>query len=92
MQYGTDVSTSQVSDIENYGFAKKFGYIVKYYGYRDYPNQQDAKLWKEVIFKELSAGRPVLYGGTSYKNGENNYFSHSFVLGGYNSKGLVQVH
>lgn len=91
MQYGTDVSTSQVSDIENYGFAKKFGYIVKYYGYRDYPNQQDAKLWKEVIFKELSAGRPVLYGGTSYKNGENNYFSHSFVIDGYNSKGLVHV-
>ncbi len=45
----------------------------------------------EVIFKELSAGRPVLYGGTSYKNGENNYFSHSFVIDGYNSKGLVHV-
>lgn len=91
MSYGTDVSTSQVSDIESYGFAEKFGYIVKYYGYRDYPNQQDAKLWKEVIFKELSAGHPVLYGGTSYKNGENNYFSHSFVIDGYNSKGLVHV-
>ena len=39
----------------------------------------------------MSAGRPVLYGGTSYKNGENNYFSHSFVIDGYNSKGLVHV-
>ncbi len=58
---------------------------------KDYPNEQDAKLWKEVVFRELSAGRPVLYGGTSYKNGEANYFSHSFVIDGYDKQGRVHV-
>ncbi len=72
-------------------FEEKFGYIVKYYGYRDYPKTQDAKKWKEVVFKELSAGHPVLYGGTSYKNGYDNYFSHSFVIDGYDKQGRVHV-
>lgn len=90
MDYGTDVSTCYPSAIEN-GFADEFGYIVKYYGYRDYPTVQDSKKWKEIVFRELSAGHPVLYGGTSYKNGDDNYFSHSFVIDGYNSQGLVHV-
>lgn len=90
MDYGTDVSTCYPSEIEN-GFAEEFGYIVKYYGYRDYPTVQDSKKWKEIVFKELSAGHPVLYGGTSYKNGDDNYFSHSFVIDGYNAQGLVHV-
>ena len=90
MNYGTDVSTCYPSEIEN-GFADEFGYIVKYYGYRDYPTAKDEKKWKEIVFRELSAGHPVLYGGTSYKNGEDNYFSHSFVIDGYDSKGRVHV-
>lgn len=90
MDYGTDVSTCYPSAIED-GFANEFGYIVKYYGYRDYPDQKDVKKWKNIIFRELSAGHPVLYGGTSYKNGNDNYFSHSFVIDGYDSHGLVHV-
>ena len=90
MDYGTDVSTCYPSEIEK-GFADEFGYIVKYYGYRDYPTAKDEKKWKEIVFRELSAGHPVLYGGTSYKNGNDNYFSHSFVIDGYDSKGRVHV-
>ena len=90
MNYGTDVSTTYASEITK-GFADKFGYIVKDYGYRDYPTEKDSKKWKEIVFKELSAGHPVLYGGTSYKNGNDNYFSHSFVIDGYDSKGRVHV-
>lgn len=88
--YGSGVSTAYPKEAAT-GLPAKFGYIVKYYGYRDYPNEQDAKLWKEVVFRELSAGRPVLYGGTSYKNGEANYFSHSFVIDGYDKQGRVHV-
>ena len=90
MDYGIDVSTAYASEIEN-GFADEFGYIVRYYGYRDYPDMKDEKKWKEIVFRELSAGHPVLYGGTSYKNGDQNYFSHSFVIDGYDSKGRVHV-
>lgn len=90
MTYGTDVSTTYASEITK-GFADEFGYIVRDYGYRDYPTEQDAQKWKEIVFRELSAGHPVLYGGTSYKNGNDNYFSHSFVIDGYDSKGRVHV-
>lgn len=83
-------STSSLEDIEN-GIASEFGYIVKFYGYLDWPEMKDVKKWKEIIFRELSAGHPVLYGGTSYKNGYDNYFAHSFVLDGYDSKGRVHV-
>ena len=90
MNYGIESSTTAVSEITN-GFADEFGYIVKYYGYRDYPTAKDEKKWKEIVFRELSAGRPVLYGGTSYKNGEDRPYSHSFVLDGYDSKGRVHA-
>lgn len=90
MNYGIESSTTAVSEITN-GFADEFGYIVKYYGYRDYPTAKDEKKWKEIVFRELSAGRPVLYGGTSYKNGEDRFYSHSFVLDGYDSKGRVHA-
>lgn len=90
MNYGIESSTTAVSEITN-GFADEFGYIVKYYGYRDYPTAKDEKKWKEIVFRELSAGHPVLYGGTSYKNGEDRFYSHSFVLDGYDSKGRVHA-
>ena len=90
MNYGLESSTTAASEITN-GFADEFGYIVKYYGYRDYPTAKDEKKWKEIVFRELSAGRPVLYGGTSYKNGEDRPYSHSFVLDGYDSKGRVHA-
>lgn len=90
MNYGIESSTTAVSEITN-GFADEFGYIVKYYGYRDYPTMKDEKKWKEIVFRELSAGHPVLYGGTSYKNGEDRFYSHSFVLDGYDSKGRVHA-
>ncbi len=90
MNYGAYGSYTYPEYVESV-FADKFGYTVKYYGYRDYPNVQDATKWKEVVFRELNAGHPVLYGGTSYKNGYDNYFSHSFVIDGYDSKGRVHV-
>ena len=90
MSYGSDVSTSYPSEVEK-GFAEKFGYTVKYFGYRDYPTAKDEAKWKEIVFRELSAGHPVLYGGTSYKNGDTNYFSHSFVIDGYDKFGRVHV-
>lgn len=90
VNYDIYESTSSLDDIEN-GIASEFGYIVKFYGYLDWPEMKDVKKWKEIIFRELSAGHPVLYGGTSYKHGYDNYFAHSFVIDGYDSKGRVHV-
>lgn len=92
MNYGAEVSLSYPREAAG-GVARDFGYIVKDYGYKDYPlnpNYDDAK-WKEVVYRELSAGRPVLYGGTSYKHGGQRHFSHSFVLDGYDRQGRVHA-
>ncbi len=89
MTYGAS-STSYASAVER-GIPSAFGYKVKYYGYRDSPTEKDATKWKSIIFHELSAGHPVLYGGTSYKNGTSNAFSHAFVIDGYNAEGFVHV-
>ncbi len=89
MKYGAS-STSYASAVER-GIPSAFGYKVKYYGYRDSPTEKDSAKWKSVIFHELSAGHPVLYGGTSYKNGTDKAFSHAFVIDGYNAQGFVHV-
>ena len=39
-----------------------------------------------MVYSEISAGRPVLYGGATPDN-----YGHSFVIDGYNSTGLVHV-
>ena len=41
--------------------------------------------WDQLIKKELSAGRPVIYGGYSMDTG------HSFVCDGYNKEGLFHI-
>lgn len=89
MTYGAS-STCYAENVES-GIPTAFGYKVKYYGYRDYPTDKDETKWKAIIFKELSAGHPVLYGGTSYLNGYDNYFSHAFVIDGYKKNGMVHV-
>lgn len=76
MNYGTDGSAS------NYYLAAQG--LVKYFNYdkglaclqrRYYPLSE----WTGLIYDELAAGRPVLYGGT------NNSAGHAFVCDGYQS-------
>ncbi len=92
MNYGVGVSVSYPKETA-VGVVRDFGYIVKDYGYRDYPANPnyDAAEWKAVVYRELSAGHPVLYGGTSYKHGKERYYSHSFVIDGYDRQGRVHA-
>ena len=46
-----------------------------------------SSLWMELLYNELNAGRPVIYGGADV----NNTGGHSFVIDGYNADGLVHV-
>lgn len=50
--------------------------------YRDYMNVAE---WMDIIFKNLSEGHPILYGGQSRSGG------HEFVIDGYDENGLVHV-
>ena len=41
--------------------------------------------WEEIIYNELAAGRPVVYGGQSDSGG------HAFVCDGYDGEGLFHI-
>lgn len=81
MSYGLDASGSH-----NYSAAAAlsdyFKYSTKYY-YRDIYSTEE---WMDVLYNELANKRPVLYGGSTPDN-----FGHSFVIDGYDSRGLVHV-
>ena len=83
MQYtrtGSGAFTHDACD----ALSSRFYYHPNMHFYRrDYfPNLE----WMEKIFEEISAGRPVLYGGASQREG-----GHEFVLDGYDEEGFVHV-
>ena len=64
-----------------------------YFGYDDEAvymssmlHEIDDSTWFTTLFKELSAGRPVIYGGITA-----SYLAHCFVVDGYDSEGKVHV-
>lgn len=61
-----------------------FGYdsMVRYLQ-RDFFSNEE---WEDIIYKEISEGRPVQYGG--YTKGEGG---HSFVCDGYDGNGLYHI-
>jgi len=74
MDYGLDESGSYDANIPG-ALIGKFGYdknmrIV-------YRNGYNSETWEEMIYNELKAGRPVIYGGQSGNGG------HSFICHGY---------
>ena len=42
--------------------------------------------WMDIIYTHLSAGIPLIYGGT-----DDDYAGHEFVLDGYDAKGAVHI-
>lgn len=64
--------------------------LSEYFGYdcgagymrRDYFSEEE---WDEIIYGEIAAGRPVLYGGQSSNGG------HEFVCDGYNGDGKYHI-
>lgn len=59
----------------------KYDESIKLYTREFYPAEE----WMNMIFRELSDGCPVIYGGQSAQGG------HSFILDGYDENGLVHV-
>lgn len=91
MNYGTGGSGAWLYDAAD-GLYQYFGYYAKYYGYRDdLDDNLKNNVWREVVYQEISDGHPVLYAGTSNKNGNNKSSVHAFVLDGYDKDGNVGV-
>lgn len=64
---------------------------LRYYGARHLKRgEYGPEQWMNLIFKELSESRPVLYAGAD-PFGKLGGGGHAFVFDGYDSKGLVHV-
>ena len=50
-----------------------------------YRDSYDDAVWTDMVFREISRGNPLIYGGQAFSGG------HSFVLNGYDRDGLVYV-
>lgn len=84
MSYGASASGAYPYDAV-YGMVKFMGYdksAVKLN--RDY---YASDTWNDMVYSELSEGRPVIYGGydSSYQNG------HTFVVDGYGGDGFYHL-
>ncbi len=84
MSYGSKESSSFCSD-EAYALINFFGYNpnLKYLKKNYYPDAT----WMELIQKELSAGRPILYGGFGPEDNEGKRAGHAFILDGIDGSG-----
>ena len=65
--------------VENFRYAEEG---IRYLSRSDYSKEE----WMELIFEELSNGRPIFYAGNS-----PTYGGHAFVLDGYDAEGKVHI-
>lgn len=71
--------------------------LVEFFGYDDTiirniqrDDYTDSE-WMQLVYTELSQGRPILYEGLGVDLGTYGIYGHSFIIDGYNSDGLVHV-
>lgn len=80
----TGSSTISGSSLKT-SMAKYFNYdpdSMQFLKRSDYSKEQ----WMNIIFTELSKGRPIYYSGNSAKQG-----AHAWVIDGYNAEGKVHI-
>ncbi|MBR1475495.1 MAG: C10 family peptidase [Muribaculaceae bacterium] len=88
MNYGTNASGSSNQNainglVQYFGYSDEMHYVVR----SDYSEQQ----WMEMIYDELTHGRPILYTGVEVNFVQGIVGGHSFVIDGYDENGLVHV-
>lgn len=81
MNYGIGGSGAYDNDVAT-AAKQYFRYSTKFYTRDIYPTTQ----WMNIIFDEISNGRPVLYGGATAQMA-----GHAFVFDGYDDEGRVHV-
>ena len=87
MRYNKDGGATQIEYVATI-LKKHFGYHENLHIVRQMYFSIDE--WRSMIYRELSAGRPVFMGGTHLKaNGGTS--NHMFVADGYDENGLVHL-
>lgn len=66
--------------------------LSRYFNYEAeflYRNYLPTRYWMDRIYRELQAGRPIIYGGTGYF--PQGAKAHEFIIDGCDSDGLVHI-
>lgn len=84
MKYLTSSTATQIEYIHTV-LKKVYGYNENMCLLRYCNGAYSADEWREIIYKELDSGRPVLMGGTK------NSVNHIFVADGYDEEGNVHL-
>ena len=88
MSYSSDASSAHCTD-EAYALINFFGYNPNMkYVCQEYYTSTD---WLRMIEKELTEGRPILYGGHSAPDEDGNISGHAFIVDGMDSQGRCHV-
>jgi hypothetical protein len=83
MDYGP-ISSGTSVDVAQYAFSYYFGFKnTSVYSHKS--DYSDDIAWKNVLKQDLSLGRPILYGGTSYGTSGIDTTVHAWVIDGYNT-------
>ena len=88
MNYDIAVSLANTDDIAPA--------LIEYFSYDESGTRQVRRAdyseeeWMQLIYNELSAGRPVIYSGINRSNPDKTY-GHTFVVHGCDDDGLVYV-
>ena len=88
MNYDIAVSLANTDDIAPA--------LIEYFSYDESGTRQVRRAdyseeeWMQLIYDELSAGRPVIYSGINRSNPDKTY-GHTFVVHGCDADGLVYV-
>jgi hypothetical protein len=80
MDYGLDGSSAGISPwhmVQYFGFGKNARQVIR--------SMYSSSDWEGLIYKEVSDGRPVIYGGSSMSDG------HQFIVDGYDGNGLFHM-
>ena len=80
MDYGLDGSSAGIFPwhmVQYFGFGKNAKQVIR--------SMYSSSDWEGMIYKEVSDGRPVIYGGSSMSGG------HEFIVDGYDGNGLFHM-
>ena len=84
MDYNKDGSAAGISPYimaRYFGFGKNARQVIR--------SLYSSSVWENMIYKEVSEERPVLYGGSSLSDGY--LFGHQFIVDGYDGNGLFHM-
>lgn len=87
MEYGLSGSGTYTNKAAD-GLRRNFGISTAKFYDRNESKLNEAD-WMDLIFNELSNGRPLMYGGVSYYGWQ--MVGHEFVFDGYDETGKVSV-